>query len=82
MFIPVNYRIRLKKNFPIVEIEAISPMNVIYWINKALELAERGEAAGGKLFPLDPKEEMRPYTVYFSLIFPNMEKAIEFAKSL
>ena len=82
MLIPVIYDIRVRNFLPIVEVKAECNLDVKLWIHSPLQIIEKGEKAGGKLLSEEPKGFMKPNMVYFSMIFKNMGKAIEFVKSI
>lgn len=82
MLIPVMYDIRVRSFLPIVEVKAECKLDVHLWIHSPLQIIEKGEKAGGRLLPEEPKGFMKPNMVFFSMIFENMEKAMDFIKSV
>lgn len=81
MIIPVMFDVRVQRFFPIVEVKAECNLDVKLWIEGPLQIIEKGEKAGGRLLSEEPKGLMKPNTVFFSMIFENMNKAVEFAQS-
>lgn len=83
MPVPVKVEVRKRVMLPIVEVKAEAPVNfdTNLWINYPLGFINKGEALGGRLISEEPREKMKPNTVFFTMIFETEEKSMDYCKS-